>query len=431
MRKTILGNGIRLLTIPKKETSSVTVLLMFPVGSRQESPKLFGVSHFIEHMLFKGTAKRPKSLDISRELDAVGAEFNAFTSKDHTGYYIRIDAKHIDLAIDMLSDMVMNSLFVADEMEREKKVILEEINMYQDNPTIVFEESLFGPGTSLGHNIAGSHQSVSNLKRSEVLAYRQKYYRPSNLVVAIAGRMPGDITTRVNRAFASFGAKTRPTGYARVRQSASRPRVRIRYKATEQIHLALGYPGLALGDSSMPALLLLMTILGGNMSSRLFTRIREQLGLAYMVRAEAGAYQDTGSVAVQAGLDKSRIREAITEILKVLNDVREHGVTARTDHGQGSYHRQDRARARKQRIPSFVVWQAGSPARQDGEPGKPSGPSATGTISGCRSGGQALAPSGWAESGLDWAVPEDGRVADLPAPPAVRFASDLLYSMKE
>lgn len=325
MRKLTLPNGIRLFTIPRNESPSVTVLVLFPVGSRYESPRVSGGSHYIEHLLFKGTEKRPTTLDISRALDSVGAEYNAFTAKDHTGYYIRVNASKIGLALDILSDMIMHSRFDQEEMEREKGVIIEEINMYDDNPMMIIEdyieELVFGKGTLLGQNIAGTRKSVRAFRRSDILAYRKRHYHPRNCILAIAGKLPPHVTRMVSEAFGSFGPRQAAPAYARATVTQRRPRVAIHKKQTQQVHLALGFSGVSYTHRDLPALTVLTTILGGTMSSRLFVRIRERLGLAYAIRATVNVYQDTGVMYIYAGLDQSRINRALDEILLVLEEV--------------------------------------------------------------------------------------------------------------
>jgi predicted Zn-dependent peptidase len=334
-KKTKLGNGATLILVPMKETGSATLLVFFPVGSRQESAALSGGSHFIEHMMFKGTKRRPDTTHISRELDSVGAEYNAFTSKDHTGYYIKVSSAHIPLALDILSDMLSNSLFAAEEMEREKGVIIEEIRMYEDNPIMqvedLFEEALF-PGTTLGRNIAGTVESMSAMRRAEVLRYRNFYYRPSKTVIAIAGKFPADILSGVKKTFGAIreprGAKPKPFRPFKLAGSYDQtPKLKLKHKETEQVQLALGYPAYGYGDKRLPALTLLSVILGGNMSSRLFIQVRERKGLCYYIKAGTSRYAETGSLMVQSGLKKDRLKEGVQAIVAELQSLRQKGIT--------------------------------------------------------------------------------------------------------
>ena len=194
-QKLVLENKANVYLVPQKDAQSATVLIMFPVGSRYENEKLAGVSHFIEHLMFKGTKKRPNTLILTREIDRLGAEYNAFTSKEYTGYYIKADAKYLETSLDILSDMLYNSLFDAKEMEKEKRVIVEEIRMYKDNPLMnienIFENLLFR--SPLGRDIAGSEKTVLNLNRREMLEYLGKYYQSKEMTVVIAGKYEKNI----------------------------------------------------------------------------------------------------------------------------------------------------------------------------------------------------------------------------------------------
>ena len=333
--KTTLGNGAMLIQVPMHETKAATLLVFYPVGSRYESDELAGGSHFIEHLMFKGTTRRPDTTHISRELDSVGAEYNAFTSKDHTGYYIKVSSEHVPLACDMLSDMLGHSLFEQKEVDRERGVIIEEIHMYEDNPMMhlddVFEEVLF-PGSTLGRNIAGSEGTMSAMPRDQVMAYRDRFYRPSLMTVILAGKLPKDVVALVEKTFGAMqDPKTPPAPtFETLAVSAERyakPDLKLKKKDTEQVNLALGFPSYAHGDKRLPALTLLSTILGGNMSSRLFIQVRERRGLCYHVRAGASPYQDVGAFMISSGLVKNRVEEAIGVILDEVRKLRDGGVT--------------------------------------------------------------------------------------------------------
>ena len=319
---TKLKNRLNLIMAPLKGTAAVTVLVLVPVGSRYESKNINGVSHFVEHLLFKGTKKRPTSIDITKELDAVGAEFNAFTSKDLTGYYIKAAAKNIEMAFDILSDMMLNSVFDKNEINKERGVIVEEINMYNDNPLMalhgLFEETVFS-GNSLGWQIAGPKKVVKNISRAQLVAYKNKYYQPSNFIVTVSGDFnQARVKSLANKYFGQKNERKVTGSYKKLTTKQSKPRVSLVYKDTLQVQMGLGFPAFAQGDKRIYAAYLLSIILGGNMSSRLFDVVREQHGLAYFIRAEIDAYQDVGSFMVQAGLDKSRLPEAIKLILSEL-----------------------------------------------------------------------------------------------------------------
>ena len=313
-------------------TEAVTVLVLFKVGSRYESKNINGVSHFIEHMMFKGTGKRPNTQLITRELDGLGAEYNAFTAKDHTGYYIKINSEHKEVALDMLFDMLFNSKFDEKELNRERKVILEEIHMYKDNPMMhiedMFEQTLFGD-CPLGWSIAGDPESMEKIDRAKMLAYRNAYYLPQNMVIGIAGKIDDSVMRMVEKYFGSLPKSAKKI--AEIKKTAfmsGAPRVAVEYKDSEQVQLALGFPAYSWWDKRLPALRVMTNILGGTMSSRLFIAVRERKGLAYSVRAETDHYEDIGVLTIRAGLDKTRLELAMKTILDELKKMAKDGVTA-------------------------------------------------------------------------------------------------------
>jgi len=335
-KKTKLGNGITLVTVPMKETASATILVFYPVGSRHESPELAGGSHFVEHLMFKGTRRRPDTTHISRELDAVGSEYNAFTSKDHTGYYVKVASEHLPMAADMLADMLSESLFDATEMEREKGVIIEEIRMYEDNPMMqlddVFEEALF-PGSTLGRNIAGTVETMTAMKREDVIRYRDMFYRPGKATVIVAGKLPSNVMTLVKKTFGAIkdtkAPKAKPFAKFVVTPALGNgPEAKVKFKETEQVHLAVGYPAYGYGDKRLPALSMLAVILGGNMSSRLFIQVRERRGLCYYIRTSLARFEDVGAFMVSAGLKKDKLDEGVKSILEEIAKLRDRGVEA-------------------------------------------------------------------------------------------------------
>src|SRR3989344_2283855 len=329
-KKTKLKNGIRLITVPNKSTKAVTILILFPVGSRYETRDIGGISHFIEHMMFKGTEKRPTSLDISKELDSVGAEFNAFTSKDYTGYYIKASADKIELAYDILSDMLFHSKFDQGELDKERGVIVEEINMYEDNPLMyvdsLFEELVFGDHP-LGWQIAGKRNIIKTVPRQKLVDYLHHYYQPANMILIAAGNISEPkVKTLTQKYFTNTGDSDFKK-FPAFSLPQDSPRVKVSFKETEQVQMCLGYPGLSYFDEDRYSLQLLSIILGGNMSSRLFVNIRERYGLCYFIRASTEHYHDAGTFVVQAGLEKARIMEAIKLIMEELKKAKDNGVT--------------------------------------------------------------------------------------------------------
>ncbi len=322
-KKQTLKNGIRLITSPLKETQTASLLVLTKVGSRQETKPIYGISHFVEHMMFKGTKKRPTTLDLSKELDGIGAEYNAYTGKDVTGYYIKSDSRHLSLAIDMLSDMLINSKFDAEELAKEKGVIVEEINMYEDNPMMfieeVLEEMVF-TGSQLGHQIAGSRETVRAVTRASMMKYKNNFYNGSNLVIALAGKFTDKHVQEIKAKFdIKKGTKSKIIKSVATQKT---PQVAVKHKDTEQVQLALGFPAFSQTDKRNYALQLMSVILGGNMSSRLFINIREKNGLCYFIRSWPNLYEDRGAMVIQAGLDKARIDFAIKAIMTELDKLK-------------------------------------------------------------------------------------------------------------
>lgn len=329
--KKVLKSGLRLITSPISGTEAATILILCKVGSRYEDLTQNGVSHFIEHMMFKGTKRRPETIDISRDLDSVGAEYNAFTSRDHTGYYIKIEQNKIELALDILSDMLWNSKFDEKEIKRESGVISEEIRMYEDNPMMfiedLLEQTMFGDHP-LGRKISGDVATVKSFKRKMMLEYRDRFYQPSNTVLSLAGKFDDQAVGLAEKYFGGLGVKAKPI-FKKFDFSAdeAKPKLKIQFKETEQVQLALGFPGFSHSDPKLYTLQLMSIILGGYMSSRLFISIREKRGLCYFIRSYTNVYEDTGNLVIQSGLDKTRITSAIGAIFEELDKVSRNGVT--------------------------------------------------------------------------------------------------------
>ena len=330
-----LENGARIVLIPQDNTASITTLVMYPVGSRFESEKLQGVSHYIEHLMFKGTKKRKNTLILTREIDRLGAQYNAFTGKEYTGYYIKADAGFSNIASDILSDMLFESVFDSKEMEREKGPVIEEIKMYRDNPIMnidnIFEDLLYD-GCPLGRDIAGTPKHVKAYKRADVLQYRDKYYDPSNMTVVVAGAVNDEVKKHTDTYFGAKKSKIKasktykPSSFG---SQAKKDRFILQKKETDQAQLMLGFPGFSYGAKENYATAVLHTIFGGSMSSRLFIQIRERKGLAYMIRSGVEHFHDTGYFYVRAGLDPKNINKAITIIQKEIAKVVEKGVSNR------------------------------------------------------------------------------------------------------
>lgn len=331
-----LANNLRVILVPQQDTKSATTLVMYPVGSRYEPEKLSGAAHYIEHLMFKGTKKRKNAQILTREIDRLGAEYNAFTSKEYTGYYIKADASYLKTSIDILSDMLFNSVFDPKEMEREKGPIIEELRMYADNPIMnldsVFEQLLY-KGSRLGRDIGGTVDHVRNYKRPDVLAFKEKYYVPGNMTVVIAGNIPEKTEAWIEEYFGQAPKAKKPSKTytpAALGSGKKDDRLVIEQKQTDQAQLMLGFPAHSSHDLTRALTGTVMnTILGGSMSSRLFTQIRERRGLAYTVRAGKDLYRDTGYYYVRAGLEAKNINKAISLIKKEIEKLCTKGVSTR------------------------------------------------------------------------------------------------------
>ncbi len=315
---------MRTILVPVKGTDAVSLMIFCKVGSRYETPNINGASHFIEHLMFKGTKRRPTTLEIQQEIEGLGAQNNAMTSKDYTCYYIKLDGKHFAKAVDILHDMLTGSLFDPIEMERERKVIIEEIKMYEENPLMhienLYEQSMFD-GSPLGWSIAGPEETIAKMKRSEVLAYKDRVYVPSNMLVVAAGKLPKNSKQLLAQYFGSIKTPANKIPTFKPGES-QKGKVLVQKKNVEQSQIAIGFPGLNYNDLQNPALDLMTTILGGSMSSRLFIEVRERKGLCYHIHASATSYADTGTVAIQAGVSSSRVEESVKAILQVTEKLR-------------------------------------------------------------------------------------------------------------
>ncbi|HXR10871.1 MAG TPA: pitrilysin family protein [Gaiellaceae bacterium] len=313
--RTLLDNGLRVVTADLPYAQSVTCMVMIAAGSRYETPETNGIAHFAEHMFFKGTERRRTARDIAGEIDAIGGEFNAFTGKEATAYYVKCAAEHRDIALDVIVDMLRNSRFDGEEIEREKGVIVEEMNMYFDTPRDYISgvyESLLYDDQPLGWDILGRKETVRSANRDTFLSYLGGWYHPERMVVGLAGRIGDDAVGRVQSLLGD--APRVETGTPAPVQPYVNGRVKVFTKASDQAHVILGVPSYPLEHPDRYALQMVATVLGGGMSSRLFTEVRERRGLAYYVFGANHSYTDTGSLYSQAGVDINRIDEAVSTI---------------------------------------------------------------------------------------------------------------------
>ena len=315
--KTVLPNGLRAVTAPMPQAKSVACFVMLAAGSRYETRETNGIAHFAEHMFFKGTERRPTARDIAGEIDSIGGEFNAFTGKEYTGYYVKCAAEHRDTALDVLVDMLRNSKFDPEEIEREKGVIVEEMNMYYDTPRDYLEgvyDELLYDDTPLGWDIIGKKETVRSAERGTFLDYLDRWYRAPRMVAGIAGAVGDDIVPRLEELLGDVpnGAKGSPP---LVEWKQDRAQVKVHTKQSDQAHIRVGVHSYPINHPDRYALGLLATVLGGGMSSRLFTEVRERRGLAYYVYGYNMGYTDTGTLYAQGGVDIKRIDEAVKTIV--------------------------------------------------------------------------------------------------------------------
>lgn len=329
--KTVLANGVRVLSYTMPHVRSASMILTYNVGSRQESDSIAGISHFIEHMLFKGTPKRPSPERIAEQIEGVGGMLNAYTSREQTGYWAKVPSTHFALAFDVISDMLRNSLFEPDELERERGVIIEEIRASDDDPGDVASELLskiVWEEQAVGRPIAGSEATVSAVGRDVMLDYFRRHYTPTNLVVSVAGNAAHDDVVRLTEA--AFGdlpaGEPTPTAPAEFRQTE--PRLGFVHRPDKQANLMLSTPGLSYHDNRRYTQRTLDVILGSGMSSRLFIEIRERRGLAYAVGSYFAQLSDVGSGVVYAGVDPGKGPETVAAIVGELDKLRQLPVPA-------------------------------------------------------------------------------------------------------
>ena len=324
-----LPSGLPVLTAPSDGTESVTVLVFAGAGSRYETNDERGISHFLEHMFFKGGKKYKTTQEVSAAIDGVGGDFNAFTGKEYAGYYVKVAAEEIELACDVLSDMLLHATFPQDEIEKERGVIMEEERMYQDTPMYRagwdFEELLYGD-CPLGWDTIGTEKVIRSVMTKDFQKHKGELYTPDNLVLTFAGKVTDtQAMTLAKKYFAPIEGKKRKKFLPFKAFGAKK--VYLRTKNTEQAHLVLGYPGLSAVDADHFAIKILSVILGGNMSSRMFLNIREAKGLCYYIATELDNYLDGGSLSTRAGVDQSRLHEAISAIRHEYEVCAANGVT--------------------------------------------------------------------------------------------------------
>ncbi len=317
--------------MPRAEMASATILVLIGVGSRYETPKQSGLSHFLEHMFFKGTENRPTTKEIAEAVDNVGGEFNAFTTEEFTGYYVKVASEHIETGVDVVSDILLRPLFPVEEIERERGVIQEEIKMYTDNPmrhiNNLWQKGMFGEHP-LGKRVDGYKETVGAMKRKDFLSYVKAHYHTGNAIVVVAGNVD------VKKTQALLGKLFKPltVGNETIPKNAPKKLPAQRFiheyrKTLDQTHMMIGVPGVSSRDPRKYAAELLAAILGGGMSSRLFLNVRERNGLAYMVRTSSESYTDTGSFVTQTGVRTEKALDALKIILSEYDRIMEEEVS--------------------------------------------------------------------------------------------------------
>jgi len=332
VKKTSFSNGLRLLAIPGKDVKTLTLLVIVGVGSHYENKKNNGISHFLEHVMFKGTEKRPSTKDLSEELDSIGAEYNAFTSNEATAYYIKAASFHADQMFDILSDMVLHSKFEEKEIEKEKGVIIEEVNMINDVPMdkagMLFDKASFGDQPA-GWPVIGTKENISSFSQKDFLDYYQKFYTSKNTLVIVSGDIkPQEAIAKTRKYFGNTkrGEKNKK---ADVIKKQDKPQLLIEKSGTDQTHLVVGFKGYDIFSEKRFAARVLASVLGGNMSSRLFLEIREQRGLAYYIGTTVDSLLDSGMFYTRAGIKNENVEDALKAILEEHKKIKEKGITTK------------------------------------------------------------------------------------------------------
>ena len=317
--KILLKNNLRVISVPMADALTTTILILVEAGSEYETRKNNGVSHFLEHMCFKGTEKRLSSLDITSELDAVGAAYNAFTSNQYTGYYAKVQPKYFDEILDIISDIYLNPVFNQREIEKERGVIIEEINMYEDLPMRrvqeFFTNLLYGDQPA-GWDIAGKKEIIRRINRNDFIEYQKNHYLGKSTTVVVTGNFnEKEAVKKIESAFSGIRTGKKVQKLKTV-ESQKSPRIFLKMKETDQAHLVVGVRAFDIFDKRKYAINLLADILGGGMSSRLFQKLREEMGAAYYVKVEADLLSDHGFLTASAGVDNNKVSEAIKAVVE-------------------------------------------------------------------------------------------------------------------
>jgi predicted Zn-dependent peptidase len=318
-QKTVLKSGLRIITTPMKNTEAVTVLILVGTGSKYERKEVNGISHFLEHLYFKGTKKRPTPIAVAETLDKVGGIFNAFTSEEYTGYFAKVSTSNFELALDWVSDIFLNSILPEKEIEKERGVIIEEINMTLDNPMShiqnLWSQLLYGDQPA-GRPITGAKENIKTISREDLVRYRESQYVAENTIISIAGNINLKKCLEKVKKYFSKIKNLKPEKKEKVIEKQEKPKVLLHFKETDQAHLCFGVRAYNIFHPLRYAQELLALILGGMMSSRLFVEIRGKLGMAYYINTDINTNPDTGYLVTQAGVDNTKIEIAVSTILE-------------------------------------------------------------------------------------------------------------------
>ena len=323
-------SGLRLVSIPMEGTKTVTVLVLVGTGSKYETKEIKGISHFLEHMMFKGTTKRPGKMDIARELDAIGAEYNAFTGKEYTGYYAKASMEKLDTIMDVVFDIFLNSKLAQEDIDTERGVIVEELNMYRDMPQRyvgdLFEKLLYGDQPA-GWDIGGEKETVMSLKREQFVDYFNSHYVAKNTIIAVAGNVDPEVVKKKAGEYFSVIRDGHLVTKLPVVEKQSEPGLLVHFKETDQTHFHLGFRSFNMYDERKYALGVLGTVLGGGMSSRLFEEVRDKRGLAYYVGASNDTATDAGYFMIKAGVNNEKVYDAIKVVMDEIRKIKDNGIT--------------------------------------------------------------------------------------------------------
>jgi len=328
--KKVLENNLRLIVHSMPGSKSCNTLVLVGAGSRYETLEQNGIAHFLEHMFFKGAKHYKNTKEVSEAIDGVGGEFNAFTAKEYAGYYVKVAKQHVETSMNVLSDMMLNATFEKEEIEKERGVILEEYNMYQDTPMYQaswdFEKHLFGDHP-MGRDQIGTKELIKSVTQEQFFDFQKKLYTPDNTVICLVGDFESEEGFQLLEKYFQFPNTKKQLEFEPLKLEKNKPEIHVINKKTEQAHLVLGFPSISNKDPKKWAAKVLATALGGNMSSRMFLNIREAKGLCYYIHTDCDLFSDCGSFSTRAGVDTTRAQDAITAIENEYIKARKDGIT--------------------------------------------------------------------------------------------------------